>query len=249
MGYDMHTVIKPEGEERAVVKANEAFDAACAERNALPKVEAGQYQHGIDSFDGPNENASPRYKAAQRKVSAAYDKIREIKRSYFRLNVWGMGNVRTAMLDLGMAYDGAHELGCWPDYPGQGGTGANVAAEAMGDDADPREYAAKYYAGLEITDADIAEATAYHEQAKAFRKEHPPGGETIPVHKFGSNDGWIVTPRECLNALAVWHATPEGMRIDAFEKAGMTDPDWGRTWKRWLAFLELAAHCDGFEVW
>lgn len=248
MGYDMHTVIKPEGEERAVAKANEAFSAACAERDKLPREEAGFYRKGIDQLgEPPNSNATPRYKDAQRKVSVALDRLREVERSYFRLNIWGMGHVRRAMLDLGMAYETAHSFIDWPDYP-EDGTGAAIAAEALSEDSDPQEYAAEYYAGQEVTEADITRARAYHDQATALRKGHPVGGDTIPVHKFGSNDGWIVTPRECLNALAVWHATPQSVRDDALENAEITGPDWAKTWQSWLGFLELAAHCDGFEV-
>ena len=248
MGYDMRTVIKPEGEERAVAKANEAFHAAVQKRDALPKVERGTYRQGIDQLgELPFANATRRYAEAQRNVSAALDRVYATERSYFRLNIWGMGMVRRAMLDLGMVYETSYSYTDWPDHP-EDGTGAGIASEAMYDGSDPREYAAKYCNGTEVTDADIARATAYHDQRTALLKDHPAGAETIPVHKFGSNDGWIVTPRECLNALAVWHATPESARIDALENAEITGPDWDRIWKRWLAFLELAAHCDGFEV-
>lgn len=246
----MHTVTKPEGEARAVAKANEAFSAACKERDALPKGEQGFYRKGIDALgsDAPNANASPRYKEAQRKVSAAYNRLREVERSYFRLNIWGMGNVRRAMLDLGMCFESGYEWGAgWPAYP-EDGTGAAIAAEALSEDSDPQEYAAKYYSGQEVTESDIATARAYHDQANALRRDHFGAADGIPVHKFGSNDGWIVTPNECLQALAIWHATPQSARDDAFESAGMADADWERIWKNWLAFLELAAYCDGFEV-
>jgi len=248
MGYDMHTVIKPEGEERAVAKANEAFHAAVQERDALPKAERGTYRQGIDQLgESPFANATPRYAEAQRKVSGALERVYATERSYFRLNIRGMGMVRRAMLDLGMVYETSYSYTDWPDRP-EDGTGAGIASEAMHDGSDPREYATKYYDGTEVTDADIARATAYHDQRTALLKDHPAGAETIPIHKFGTNDGWIVTPRECLNALAAWHATPESARIDALESAEITGLDWDRIWKRWLAFLELAAHCDGFEV-
>lgn len=207
MGYDMNTVIKPEGEERAVARVQEALSKAYAEQDAFPKEAFGKRDMSDwEQVYGPG--ADPACVAACERASKLYDDLREVERSYFRLNIWGMGNVCTAMLNLGMAYESLSER-TWPEIPGD-----------------------------------------WESAAGELKREHPAGGSTIPVHKFGSNDGWIVTPAECLEALAAWHAHTEGERDDALSAAGIdrNDPAWAKLWRQWLAFLELAAHCEGFEV-
>jgi len=247
MGYDMHTVTKPEGEERAVARVTEEFRKACAVRDALPKSEAG---HMIDAEWRRNADfaadATPAYKAAQSEVSRLFEVMRETERSYFRLNIWGMGQVREAMLLLGMAYE-SESRSEWPDYPS--GVAGQVC-EALSEDADPAEYLAKYYPEVgSFTEADLDTAKLYRLASEEIRREHPEGGSVIPVHKFGSNDGWIVTPAECLEALSVWYAHTPGERDDALTEAKIEGADWMTLWERWLRFLELAAHCDGFEVY
>lgn len=274
MGYDMHTVIKPEGEQRAVARIRAEWDEAIKVRDAFPKNEQGSYTNAEydsgEAWDGAPRNASAAYRAAQHKAHDLYERMRETERSYFRLNIWGMGNVRRAMLAIGMAYEAA-DTGCdWPDIDWESPAGqvaealdsGSFYANADMDDLSERyrggesdrewaeAYFARYYGGQTFSDMDLEQATGYVKTKDAILRDHPEGGTTIPVHKFGSNDGWIVTPDECLNALAAWHQRTESERDDALSSAGidLNDPAWARLWRRWLDYLELAAHCDGFEV-
>src|ERR1700761_2119173 len=114
MGYDMRYDQKPEGEAEAVKAAQELFNAACKERDALPKEEQGQHRdfkvlqaEGIDIFsDEAFTGRSDRYRAAQAKVSAAMKDVNRAEKSYFRLNIFGMGKYRDLMEALGMVYLG-----------------------------------------------------------------------------------------------------------------------------------------------
>jgi hypothetical protein len=272
MGYDMHTVIKPEGEERAVSRAREAWEKAIAERDAFPREAFGKQD--IHNFDiGYGVGADPECAAACDRANELYRTMRRVERSYFRLNIWGMGRFRSAMLALGMAYAPIDGDYTWPVIPGGHEGTAGHVAEALSEDSiyandDPRDlirvdrtpeqsdaewaevYWARYYPEETWTQADIDAATLYDRECAELLKRHPAGGSAIPLHKLGSNDGWLVTPAECLEALGAWHARTEGERDDALQSAGIdrNDPDWADLWKRWLEFLELAAHCDGFEV-
>jgi len=88
--------------------------------------------------------------------------------TYFRLNIWGMGKCREIMWDRGMlAEPSTHE---WPEYPGN---------EHFNDNDEP------------ITD----EGRAYTKTVADVQADENRYG--LPgVHKFGSNDGWLVTATE-----------------------------------------------------
>lgn len=249
MGYDMRTVIKPEGEEVALARIAEPYNRAIETRDAIPRSERGfltDAEMKADGWGAIPGNASARYRAAQAEVMRLADLRDRTKRSYFRLNVWGMGNVRRAMFALGMAYDSPEDRE-WPTWPEDVGH----VVEALQDDNGKGvpEYLAEWYPEKgEPTEVELDRAKLYVAESDEIRRHHPEGGTTIPLHKFGSNDGWVVTPAECLEALAAWHGRSAGERDDALQDAKITGADWEDLWKRWLEFIELAAHCDGFEV-
>lgn len=63
----------------------------------------------------------------------------------------------------------------------------------------------------------------------------------VPALKFGSNDGWIVTPEECLII---------AYRLRSYlakeSPAGNDDPEWVDAF---AVFNEVAAKYGGYEVW
>lgn len=245
MGYDMRTVIKPEGEAVALARLAGLRRAALATRDALPAEERGLHAKGEDFYAVP-ANASARYRTAQNEV-LRLSKLRDrTERSYFRLNTRGMGMVREAMFLLGMAYETAEDRE-WPDYPRDI---SHVVEALRGDDGKTvAEYLTEWYPEKDVpTEAELDRAKLYLAESDELRRHHPEGGTTIPLRKLGSNDGWVVTPAECLEALSAWHARSAGERDDALTDAKVTGSDWDDSWRRWLEFLELAAHCDGFEV-
>lgn len=109
MGYDMYWVEVPDN-GAAKAAADDQFNAAVAERN--------QFERG-----------SAEYEAAQKKVTVAYHAMDEARPEYFRLNIWGMGSTREAMIALDML--------CDPESPSrQDWDEVNARVEALGDDED-----------------------------------------------------------------------------------------------------------------
>lgn len=62
--------------------------------------------------------------------------------------------------------------------------------------------------------------------------------------KFGSNDGWWVTPEECAGALDTWQKVPRSLELSE-EAEKIVSSEY---WKEWISFLERAAVNGGFRV-
>ncbi|WP_102158720.1 hypothetical protein [Zhihengliuella halotolerans] len=146
--------------------------------------------------------------------AALWDKVRDLPDPfYFRLNAGGMGRFVGIMAALGMVHGSSSPVDR-SEWP------------ARPDDEDDEEAMA-----------------AYRQTRDALTARHTTAEPTIPSHKFGTNDGWIVTPDEIRAALQAWadadkNALPLGI-------AEIRPVDY---WDRWIAYLELAATADGFEV-
>lgn len=155
---------------------------------------------------------------------AAYDRA---QKSYFRLNIWGMSRCCDLMAHAGMLtgdqaprFPTPDEYGLqeWPDDPADYDGEERKAAEEKLTDA-----------GRSFIDAC---------QAVTDFESEPVAG--IPIGKFSSNDGWLVTPRQCEAALAQWAAAPVATRVQIEGEA-----EW---WPNWIAFLQHAKDRGGFRV-
>jgi hypothetical protein len=133
---------------------------------------------------------------------------------YFRLNVWGMGKYAEVMYELGMLHS--------PSVSGD-----QITPWPRWDDELPDDEAEAKY------DREKAPIVSYHDPSE------PP---TIPDHKFGSNDGWQVTPDEIRAALAAY----ADRTTELSQKARETiETDY---WGRWIDYLTKAAEHGGFYV-
>jgi hypothetical protein len=204
MGYDMFTEAGPDDAERA------ATEKARARIDELSKKQNG-YRTGEDN----------------KAWDAAWEDYYRARRSYFRLNIWGMGECRELMIKFGMLTDepgtafptlDAYELIEFPDDPEH--FEGRARAEIIKNQTDAeRAYLAAIKA---TTDADE-------------------GGPGIPAYKFSSNDGWLVTPRQIDAALALYRAAP-----DDDKKSAAAEHPW---WPEWIAFLAHAKGRGGFRVY
>lgn len=239
MGYDMRMMTIPEGEAERVASAWTILKAANNIRTSIPQEERGQLTvEELASEVWISANASPRYRAISKIIDGSRELLEAENGSYFRLSVWGMSCYVDIMCRLGMVY--GSESPNWPDYP------------TFGDERRDEQFveATEYVEGnttqLDASiPTDIRDAAhAYVEHATRIRRDHPTGGNTIPIHKFGSNDGWIVTPEEIAAALAVYDAHPDRNTIlaEGFDEDGL---DY---WNRWISYLRLAADHHGFAV-
>lgn len=186
-------------EEAEKVAAREAFEAAVEARNAIPGPDKSEWTDEMSNRltelekQGVDWNIarltvmgySEEYLEAQRKVDEAMTAMSRADKSYFRLNIWGMGAYRNAMEDIGMGTF-AYDMPNWPGLPD------GMDQQAFWDwqeepDNVPEDQAAAYQ--------------ALADQMSAHKSAHFDAGDAIPLHKFCSNDGWLVTEEECRMAL------------------------------------------------
>ena len=148
---------------------------------------------------------------------------------YFRLNIYGMRTYRNVMEQIGMLEWDANPNGLdWPSYEQY-----NVPMKDV-------EYNGQLYSEPNESSPE------YVEWQKAQDEKLRWSGTTVmPGHKFCSNDGWIVTPREIAKALDVWYEWRK--EHDVCELLGSDDAD-PTYWNKWIAFLETACEAGGFSV-
>jgi hypothetical protein len=165
--------------------------------------------------------------AAQKQWDDAWRAFDRAQTSYFRLNIWGMSACVDLMADLGMMTDEDA-----PKFPSPADYGLTEYPD------DPADYEGDERAAIEakLTDADRQFLAAC--RAVVDYEPEPVGG--IPVGKFSSNDGWLVTPRQIAAALEAYAAATEGARAAATAK---------REWfADWIAWLGHAKDRGGFRV-
>jgi hypothetical protein len=248
MGYDMHYRKADPAEAAEVEFARMVFQAACDERDALPEAEKGRFNvtrakvlgdwETHEVYDGRTE----RYREAQDKAHAAYEAMYAAEKSYFRLNVWGMGSFCDLMAKAGMAFD---DPTC-PGFPeaAEFGITRDQGWAAM----DPGEYPAEYAAMTGAEREAGAKFAARWQEVIAWHGTERPG---IPLHKFSSNDGWHVLPAEADAAVRIWRqfVADNGEEAAAnLVNSTLWEGAIGDHWARWLTYLAGAVRHEGFEV-
>lgn len=259
MGYDMHWVEKDPDEAALVAERMRAFNAACTVRNALPEGSSGRFiGHELAKARGLGwddhaayEDRTPEFITAQDAVEAALTAVDDARTSYFRLNIWGMGRFVRAMWDLGMMFDaGGHPA--WPKREEYGLSDEEY--DAYENEDWYREHPEHRPGGADgakaVERAGAREAYQRHEKAQNAVLRWHGDGAGIPDHKFGTNDGWVVTPEECRQALDAYLRVlddgNDGDRVGAvLAKNGVENRGY---WERWIAYLNSAITHGGFEV-
>lgn len=261
MGYDMRYRKADPDEAAAVAEAQKIFRAACDARDELPKSERGKLnmerakREGIDwDSEDAYDGMSPRWRAAADQVHAAYRALNDAERSYFRLNISGMGWARSVMEQFGMAFRDPAEHPPWPEI------------EDYGIDWDDLEAleSPEYCPDFAWTDEKLRATCKFREDRDAVLAWHGPEVPGIPVHKFGSNDGWIVLPAEAEAAIRIWKQAYDEMgeeqarvtvalggmaRDKALDAEGDSSVDaYWSLWLRWIAYIADSVRHNGFEV-
>jgi hypothetical protein len=199
------------------------------ERDQAEKDAIAAARKHIDTLTSPHKAPEGEERdAAEKAWKEAWQAYDNADRSYFRLNIWGMGRCRTAMDHLGMVTDEDA-----PNFPTPEDFGLSEYPE------DPVDYDGDERAAMDakLTDADRQFLAA----VKAVTDFEPEPVRGIPIGKFGSNDGWLVTPRQIEAALKTWHGWPEHVRADTEAELA-----W---WPEWIAFLTYAQGRGGFRVY
>lgn len=208
MGYDVYVADGPDETERAAVKAAEARRADLAAR--------------LRVATSPDEVASLRDDMDQ-----AYDDIQTARRSYFRLNIWGMGTAREYMGAFGMLT--TENMPQWP----------HPEAYGLEESPDDPEW---FEEGPDRVKAENALTVAgrrfLNDQKAVMEADH--GGSGIPHYKFTTNDGWLVTSREIEAALMQYENADSEHKAAAIQE--------GPWWPSWIAFLTYAQQRGGIRV-
>jgi hypothetical protein len=163
------------------------------------------------------ERDSDEYNQAQADADALQKEMAKAEKSYFRLNVWGMSMAINMMHTLGMIdIETTHPE--WPDHK------AFDVSDEQWNEWD-----------WEITESTPQSLRDYHAAHEAVIGHKPELVTGICVFKFGSNDGWLVTPEEIETALA------------KAPNAAFAHPDvtW---WFEWIAWLGYCKDRGGFRV-
>jgi hypothetical protein len=217
-------------------------------RDALPTEEHGHPTREEMMNFGNGEapaNASERYRQAQRASHEAYEAAQEIQQNYFRLNIFAMGHYVDVMRTFDMVVDVSDERR-YPHAPWK-------------NEPNESELWDTYYEweNGEFTDGDVVDRwkfVEYSHELEAYLANSPDSAENrIPTYKFGTNDGWIVTPVECRAAVerarshtddevrAAFSAVYHTATVERLDEAVSY-------WHKWIKFIEGAAEHEGFEV-
>lgn len=268
MGYDMYCVQDDEGELALVKQLTEQFQEAANVRDALPKEDRGEWDEGAwqahikagGDWDVLPPNATEEYREAQAKVSMLYEAMHNADRRYFRLNIWGMQRYRQVMWAFDVARSD-YETPPWPELDKTRTCWLRNQPDGTVEVIKPDHWYSEWEAEPQWRDADYVEpegdALAQFEQHKAAREAHlswrpdPQEDFRIPLHKFGSNDGWHVTPEEAFfagNTLKTIRDA-EDERFNAILGAnGFESDDSRRYFDSWIDYLLLASERGGFKV-
>lgn len=232
-------------------------------------------------FDTLPPNATEAYREAQAKVHMLYEAMQTADRRYFRLNIWGMQRYRQVMMAFNVARDdyGTPDWPkldklrtCWllehvektdlaEDSAGLLEPGERVLERRKTKVMDPERWFQEWSEEPEYRSEDYIEpegdALAQFEQHKAAHEAHlswrpdPQEDFRIALHKFGSNDGWHVTPEEAFfagNTLKTIRDA-EDERFNAILGAnGFESEDSRRYFDQWIDYLLLASKRGGFRV-
>lgn len=208
MGYDMYIADGPDEAETAAVEA-----AAALLGELVSRLQTAASEDEAEGLRG--------------EIDQRYNEVRTAQRSYYRLNVWGMGAARELMGAFGMLTD--EFMPVWPEPEAYGLT------ESPEDPNWFREGPERQKAEEALT---AAGRLFLADQDAVVEADH--GGPGIPGYKFTSNDGWLVTPREIEAALKAYdNADPKDR--DAVSQ----DEPW---WPSWIAYLSFARERGGFRV-
>lgn len=199
-------------------------EADADEKAAIEAADA--HRRGLISPHTLPEGSDERA-AAEKAWADAWAASDAAHKSYFRLNVWGMSVCVELMEKAGMVTSQGKLL--WPEL-------SNYGLTEYPDDPE-------YYDGHERAEIEAKlteQGRAFLQASKAVIEYEPQPVAGIPAHKFWSNDGWLVTPKQCEAALSAWEAAAPELRASI-----EAEREW---WPGWIEFLTHSKDRGGFRV-
>jgi hypothetical protein len=221
MGYDMNQVSPSQEDVEYYQKRRAEYEIAMSCIKFLRKTHPNE-NFSVDFDDNEWMTTLPAAAVTIEALAPILEGVWDDP-TYYRLNIWGMGMMREVMESLGMVHNAPHPS--FPEYPGE---------EHFDPEGDP------------IDDVGRTYETA-SEEVTHFTSQIP----GIPVGKFGSNDGWRVTPAECASAVEIYNAYTE-TEIEAALASHISEHNSAESlagWlQRWVDWLERCVKTDGFAV-
>lgn len=229
MGYDMYWKSDPP----SVASLKMMLDAYHADEKS--QLEGEPTPVTVGGFTFTLQNIKQASNADVQKIREALHAAEAKAGSYFRSNIWGMGQYRDEMDHQGMGHwqniafpsPDAFKIPMVPYIPKQVWD-PETRKHRDGTEADTRM----------VYEEESSEHQAYRDAVNQALATKVPGTTGIALCKFCSNDGWIVTPAEIEEALKEAKDTPSG-NFDHGDKR----------WRQWLDFLKGAIYADGVVVW
>jgi hypothetical protein len=97
--------------------------------------------------------------------------------------------------------------------------------------------------------ADFLNDTEYQEECRKVTDAEDMRPTGIPPYKLGTNDGWLVTPREIHEALENYALTAGSDRDEQLWEIASLGTEERQYWNKWILFLRRAEKHGGFRVW
>lgn len=231
MGYDMYTVTQDPEEEARIAEIRAKLEVV-----------------NQDSLRARLGGLPERHSEFRAETQRLWEEMDAARRSYFRLNIWGMGRMEMILVDLGIAFpsSAATECPCPEDFglPSEGDVDIWDLLYEHLPHPDPykRDALDRFAAALSAWRTDVRPVSP--------SSPAPPG---LPLHKFSSNDGWLVTPAECTSAADRLDAVDDRRLAEVIQSMDTTmDAETVASWatlvRKFGAYWRYAAEHGGFEV-
>lgn len=212
MTYDCHWLRRDEEERSGLAALREKIDVAVAARN--------------EAADGrPLEQVREdmNYVASHTLVLGLLDEYEATRVSYFATNNSGMSAIVQAMLVLGMGQWTREQWIPWPEPD------PDVLPDEVRAYLSHEEYLthnpdqlAEHLPGFDpasVTEQHRAVMVELGEAADRVRAHVPSDVRGMCLDKFDSNDGWVVSARECEQAIRLWGCALTGSKLISLEGA------------------------------
>jgi hypothetical protein len=185
-----------------------------------------------------------------RRIPPGFEPQYEGQPEYFRFNVFGMQSMRQIMQRAELLDDDVDVD--WPEFPPAGWDDERAWTLVEAIEAERAEDTDHPDGALEIepppTLPERVAVTNYLAARDVVRAVRSPDPALVPAVKFSSNDGWLVTPEECLLIAHGLRRALDESGPALWEGEDITDHEARRWIEQWIAYNLLAADNGGYRV-
>lgn len=185
------------------------------------------------------------------RIPPAFEPQYEGQPEYFRFNIYGMQSMRQIMSRAELLDDDVDVD--WPEFPPAGWDEERAWMLVEAIDAERAEDSSDPDGALRVepppTLPERVAVTSYLAARDAVRAVRSPNPARVPTAKFCSNDGWLVTPDECLVLARGLRRALDDVGPALWEVEDLSDHEARRWIEQWIAYNALAAENGGYHVY